>query len=187
MDLPSLIDSIYPIKPESKILLLSKFEEKHFPKKHILLGSERMEHYLYFIKKGVVRAFFNSPDKDISFWFGTEGDPILSMQSYVSHWKSYENIELIEDSILYVIRISDLQELYSSNIDIANWGRKLAEQELIKTEKLFLSRQFKSASDRYAELLKENPEIIQRVPLKIIASYLGITQVSLSRIRAEIK
>src|SRR5574344_24995 len=107
MDLSSLIDSIHPIKSESKELLLSKFEEKQFPKKHILLGSDRMEHYLYFIKKGVVRAFFNSPDKDISFWFGTEGEPILSMQSYVSHKKSYETIELIEDSTLYEIRISD--------------------------------------------------------------------------------
>lgn len=187
MEITSLIDSIYPISPESKQLLHSKFQEKQFPKKHILLEANKVEQNLYFIKKGIVRAFFDSPEMDISFWFGVEGDPILSMQSYISNKKSYESIELIEDSILFEIKISDLQHLYSTNIEIANWGRKLAERELIKTEKLFLSRQFKSATDRYAELLRENPEIIQRVPLKIIASYLGITQVSLSRIRSEIK
>jgi CRP-like cAMP-binding protein len=187
MQLSFLIDGIYPISESSKKILESCFTEREFPKKHLLLEADKLEQNLYLLKKGIVRAYYDTPEKDISFWFGVEGDPILSMKTYVLNEKSYENIELLEDSILYEIKISDLKNLYESNLEIANWGRKLAEKELVKTEELFISRQFKTATERYTELLKERPEILKRVSLKVIASYLGITQVSLSRIRAEIK
>ena len=108
------------------------------------------------------------------------------MKSYVDSHQNYENIHLLEDSILYRLEISALRELFETDIHIANWGRKLAEKELVKTEELFISRQFRTASQRYLELLKEQPEILQRVQLGYIASYLGITQVSLSRIRSDI-
>ena len=68
-------------------------------------------------------------------------------------------------------------------IHIANWGRKLAEKELLKIESRIISSEMMSAKERYDELIKNSPSLIQRVPLKHIASYLGITQVSLSRIR----
>ncbi len=75
---------------------------------------------------------------------------------------------------------------YATNLEIANWGRKLAEIELIKTEERFISRQLGTAIDRYKKLLEENPSLINRVQLGYIASYLGISQVTLSRIRTEI-
>ncbi|MEG2100855.1 MAG: Crp/Fnr family transcriptional regulator, partial [Flavobacterium sp.] len=80
-----------------------------------------------------------------------------------------------------------LQKLFEIDIHIANWGRKFAEKELIKTEERLISHQFSNATERYLELLQNNPQLIQRVQLGYIASYLGISQVSLSRIRAEIK
>ena len=73
------------------------------------------------------------------------------------------------------------------DIHIANWGRKFAERECIKSEQLFISRQFKTSLERYQDLIADYPDILQRVPLGIIASYLGISQVSLSRIRAKIR
>lgn len=109
------------------------------------------------------------------------------MRSYVSNQKGYEDIELLENCELYLLKTSDLQKLFEKDIHIANWGRKFAEQELIKTEERLISHQFQTATERYKELLKENPDLIQRVKLGHIASYLGITQVSLSRIRADIK
>ena len=108
------------------------------------------------------------------------------MKSYIDNHQNYENIQLLEDCILYQLKIDDLRKLFETDINIANWGRKLAEKELVKTEELFISRKFRTASQRYEELLTKQPEIIQRVQLVYIASYLGITQVSLSRIRSEI-
>jgi CRP-like cAMP-binding protein len=101
--------------------------------------------------------------------------------------KGYENIELLENSELYRLATHNLQKLFLEDVQIANWGRKFAEQELIKTEERFISGQFRTATERYVELLQNNPGLIQRVQLGYIASYLGITQVTLSRIRASIK
>ena len=108
------------------------------------------------------------------------------MRSYVENKISYETIELMEDCELYEVKSSDLQLFYATNLEIANWGRKLAEIELIKTEERFISRQLGTAIDRYKKLLEENPSLINRVQLGYIASYLGISQVTLSRIRTEI-
>ncbi len=93
----------------------------------------------------------------------------------------------MEDSVLYRIANSTLQELYLHYIGLSNWGRKLAELELIKTEERLINRQFKTAAERYHELISNAPSLIKRVQLGHIASYLGITQVTLSRIRAELK
>ena len=88
---------------------------------------------------------------------------------------------------MYEIDLGRLQDLYRNDIHIANWGRRYAESACIKSEKLFIARQFKTSLERYQELINEYPSIIQRVPLGIIASYLGISQVNLSRIRAQMK
>ncbi|HUH25654.1 MAG TPA: Crp/Fnr family transcriptional regulator [Flavobacterium sp.] len=142
---------------------------------------------MYFIKKGIVRAYAPMPDREVTFWFGSEGATVVSMNSYVNNKPSYETIELLEDCILYQINSETLQNLYKTDIEIANWGRKFAEDELIKSEERLISLQFKSAKERYLDLIQHHPNLIQRVALGHIASYLGITQVSLSRIRADIK
>jgi CRP-like cAMP-binding protein len=143
--------------------------------------------HIYFIKRGIVRAYATTEDKDITFWFGKEGETIVSMKSYVEDKPGYENIELLEDCELYKLETENLRKLFNEDIHIANWGRKFAERELVKTEELIISRQFKPALERYKDLIRDKVDLIKRVQLGHIASYLGISQVSLSRIRAEIK
>lgn len=187
MDIDLILNKIHSLPEDSLKVLKSYITEVSYTKGHILLDTKTVEKNIYFIKKGIVRAFARTPDNDITFWIGREGETILSMKSYVTHEKGYETIELLEDGDLYQLNTVDLNLLYEKDIHIANWGRKFAEQELLKTEERLISRQFKTASERYKTLLAENPDLIQRVQLGYIASYLGITQVSLSRIRAEIK
>ncbi|MFY0481621.1 Crp/Fnr family transcriptional regulator [Flavobacterium sp. PLA-1-15] len=187
MTIDQILDRIYLLPETSKAKLIGCITEVRHPKGHILLKAEKTESNLYFIKKGIARACAYRPENEITFWFGKEGDAVLSMKSYVENQKGYEDIELLEDCELYELNIKRLQQLFEEDLPIANWGRKFAEKELIKTEERLISRQFKTATERYTELLQENPDLIQRVQLGHIASYLGITQVSLSRIRAEIK
>lgn len=182
-----IIQQIFPLPQDSADKLLQCISECSFPKGTILMKTDKTEQFLYFIKKGIVRAYAMQEEIEITFWFGKEGDAILSMRSYIEQKPGYENIELLENADLYKINISELQKLYREDIHIANWGRKIAETELIKTEERLISRQFKTATERYLQLQKEQPEILKRVSLGHIASYLGITQVSLSRIRAEIR
>ena len=182
----AILDQYFILSDESKTLIANKIVEVELKKGTIILESDKIEKKLYFIRSGVVRAFTINDGDEVTFWFGEEGSSIISMRSYVENKTSYESIELLEDCILYEIKISDLNNLYETNLEIANWGRKLAEIELIKTEERLIELQLGTASDRYSKLLQNNPSIINRVKLGYIASYLGISQVQLSRIRAGI-
>ena len=187
MHIDQIIDSIHPLPEASKKMLRQHITEVSFPKGHILMEADKVETTIYFIRKGIVRAYSSNAENEITFWFGREGDTVISMRSYVENRKGYENIELLERCDLYALQTSSLQTLFGEDIHMANWGRKFAEQELVKTEERLISRQVRTASERYRELLKNYPHLIRRAPLGHIASYLGITQVSLSRIRAEIR
>ncbi|MBU4539213.1 MAG: Crp/Fnr family transcriptional regulator [Weeksellaceae bacterium] len=187
MDIDQIIDNIYPLPEGSKQTFKKYISEVSFPKGYILLRSDCIEKNIYFIKQGTVRAYAKTEDSETTFWLGLEGDTAISMKSYVANQKGYEDIELLEKSVFYELNIRNLQNLFEQDIHFANWGRKLVEQELIKTEERLISQQFRTAKERYKELIKNRPDLILRVPLGHIASYLGITQVSLSRIRADLK
>lgn len=187
MDIDEIIGKLYELPEQSKAELKACITEVAYPKGHILLKADKVETDVYFIKKGIVRAYANHKDNQVTFWFGKEGDTILSMKSYVANEKAYEDIELLENSELYRLKTHNLRDLFAKDIYLANWGRKLAEQELIKTEERLISMQFKTAMERYKELMSDNSDLLQRVQLGYIASYLGITQVSLSRLRADLR
>ena len=187
MDILEIINSIYAIPAASADKIAACTTEVSFPKGYHVLEANKTETGVYFIRSEIARAFFPIDGKEITFWIGQEGDTIVSLKSYVSNQQGYETIELLEDTDLYLLKRKDLDELFKQDIYIANWGRKFAESEFLQTEEKLISLLFTTASDRYAELIKNNSELLQRVPLEHLATYLGITPVSLSRIRAKIK
>lgn len=187
MDIDRILDLIGKLPEQSKNALKEIISEVTYPKGHLLFKADRVEAKIYFIKRGIVRAYTDISDNEITFWFGREGDTIVSMKSYVANQKGYENIELLEECELYEVKKQTLNDLFCKDIHIANWGRAFAEQELLKTEERFIGRQFKTSLERYTDLMNNNPDLLQRVQLGYIASYLGITQVSLSRIRAKFR
>lgn len=180
------IKSIYPLEEHCLNLLISELKEIELPKNTLIIRADKIENSLYFIEQGIARAYLDGRNNRITFWFGMEGDVILSYHSYINRKPGYENIELLENSRVYEIKTDVLIRLYESHAALANWGRKLAELELIKTEERYIARLFKPAKERYTELLEAYPALVQRIQLGHIASYLGVTQVTLSRIRAEI-
>jgi CRP-like cAMP-binding protein len=179
------LKEIYPLKEQHLNQLLNLMKKVEVPKNQRIICAESVEQSLFFIEKGIARAYCDGLEHQITFWFGMEGDVIFSYNSYINGLPGYESVEVLERSILYEIKTEALETLYQKDTEFANWGRKLAEQELIKTEERLIARLFKTASERYGELLSGNPALIQRIQLGYIASYLGVTQVTLSRIRAE--
>lgn len=173
-----------PVSDESWSLFLSKTEEIKMPKGHLLFRANHKAYHSYFIIKGYARGFFYENGKDITFWFASEGMTLLSMNSYHSGKAGYENIELLEDSILLRINNNDLLSLYETNLELSNLGRRLSDEFILYLERTLMEKNFMSASERYEALINRTPEILQKSPLKHIASFLGISQVSLSRIRA---
>ncbi|MFC3561277.1 Crp/Fnr family transcriptional regulator [Pedobacter jamesrossensis] len=172
---------------EALKLLAECFSVVNHYKGEILVQAEKTEPYFYVIIEGIARAYSDGENQQITFWFGQKDNILFSYNSYINNKPGYENIELLENCKLYKIKIADLLCLYAVNIELANWGRKIIETELIVTEKRLIDRLFKTATERYQDFLVQTPELGKKVALKYIASYLGVTQVTLSRIRATIK
>ena len=157
------------------------------PKKTILFEPKKYDSNFYFIAKGSARVYvIDEEGNEVSYILFLEKDYLLSFDAYLHQKPSYEYIELLEDSVLYQLDSESLKQLYHSDIEIANFGRILAEKFAYFTEQRFIDRLTLSATARYLKLIEHHPEILKRVSLKYIASYLGIMQVSLSRIRAKI-
>ena len=120
MKLVDILNKIHPLPSEDSSLLENIFQKVNLSKGSILFNQNKTERKFYFIKKGIARAFTTTDGNDITFWFGQEGDPILSINSYISNKAGYETIELLEDAILYETSNQLLNELYESNKNICN-------------------------------------------------------------------
>jgi len=181
------IELFNSLSDESLNLLANHIKLVKFKKGKMIIQANKTEPYFYILKRGIARAYSDGENQQITFWFGQAGDVLFSFNSYINQLPGYENIELLEDAELYQIKLNNLFSLYQSNLELANWGRKIAERELISTEKRLIERTFKEAKERYEAFMHQSPELAKRVALKHIASYLGVTQVTLSRIRANSK
>lgn len=187
MDFEAIIASVSYMPAESLRKLKDIAFPIHLPKGHLLFQSNKLKRDIYFLSNGIARVYYYHKSTDVTLCFCTEGDALISLKSYIANEPGYENIELLEPCELYHLKAEKLLSLYAQDGYVANWGRKLAEHELLKTEKRFMAMQFKTASERYAELMADHPQLLLRVQLGYIASYLGVNQVTLSRIRGEKK
>lgn len=160
--------------------------EQSRPKGSRLIEAGSIESHIFFVTQGIVRAYISVDGRKITFWIGAEGSTVVSLRSYVDNMPGYETVECMEDCVVYMLERSVLETLFLQDIHIANWGRKFAETEFLQTEERFIPLLFTTASERYEELLKKQPHLFSRISLEHLASYLGITPVSLSRIRANL-
>ena len=174
MKLEQILSLRYPLPEKSLDKLHRCMSEITLPKGFHILEINKVEKDIFFIKQGIVRAFTYVDGKEITFWIGKEGATIVSMKGYVNDEAGYETMELMEDSVLYVLKRKKLQELFLEDLHIANWGRRYAEMELLETEQRLISMLSAIASERYRQLVEMDPELLQRLPLGSIASYLGI-------------
>ena len=121
------------------------------PKKHILTSSFQNDKNFYFIEKGIARSYCVINDKELTSWFSTEGDIVFSTNNFYGNQQGYEYevVQLLENTVLYAVPIKDLEKLYQTNIEIANWSRILHQEAFIMNEKRLISRLYKSAEERY--------------------------------------
>ncbi|HVZ57682.1 MAG TPA: Crp/Fnr family transcriptional regulator [Chitinophagaceae bacterium] len=154
-------------------------------KNQILLRQGQICNNLYFVEKGLLKQYYFLKDNQIIDYFATENKIVSSISSLFGQKPSTKIIQAIESSTLSAIPYLTLQKLFSDYPDIERVGRLIAIEAFILMEERLFSLQFHSAKMRYDHLLQNNPDILQRVPLGDIASYLGITQVTLSRIRSQ--
>jgi len=159
------------------------FKRQEIPAKTVLLREGQVSKKAFFIERGCIRLFFNNNGKDITFQFFFEGEGVSSVESFRTNQPSLFTIESIEPCIIHSISKKDFQTILDSSPAIKQQVEEQIFQRMVFYQKLFLSRIKDNPQKRYEELLKHYPKILQRVPQHYIASYLGITPVSLSRIR----
>jgi len=157
--------------------------EKKVPPKTVLLHEGDIANEIYIVKEGCLREWFNKDGKDITFQFFFEGKPVASIDSFVNQKPSLFTIESIEPSTLISLERKEFNKLLVASPDFKDRFQEFIFQRFSDYGQLFLSRIKDSPTERYEELIKTHPEIIRRIPQHYIASYLGITSVSLSRIR----
>jgi CRP-like cAMP-binding protein len=179
------LNSIHPLCNELVNYLMQNLQGEAFKKKEMLLEKGRVCNNIYFIEKGLIRCFYLLNEKEVSSWFMKEGDVMISVESFFKQVPSYESIQALEDCKVYYINYNQLTYAYMKFVEFNFVGRVLTEKYYTLCEQRLYSLRMHKAAERYNDLLKNNPEIIQRVPSKHIASYLGISLETLSRVKSK--
>ncbi len=155
----------------------------HKKKGDFLLKKGQITGSLFVLEKGLVRGYYQQKDKQIDVWFGFENTILGSTYQMYKSRPSLEYIECLEDCTVHALPNEKLLRLYKDFPEFNIIGRRFTEDYCLLLEERAYQLQTMSAAERYHKLLKDYPEAVKRIPLGNIASYLGITQETLSRIR----
>ena len=174
----------HPLSDEAKEELFSHLSLLSFEKKHVLIRENQHHDYAYFIIEGAVRSYYLKDGVEVNTWFAFENDMVGSLQNFRNQ-PSRETFELIENTTFVAINLRTLRPLIHTNIEIANVVLLIIEEYAQFLEDRIFSSQFNNSLERYEALLKYDQLVLQRVPLTYIASYLGISRETLSRLRGK--
>ena len=173
------------LSPELRARIQSDFELIETKKGDKILHEGNRANYLYFIDQGILHNYYYQDGKQITSWFYAEDQFITAWYSFYSQKPSFEEIECLEDCILYRISYTNFQKLIADFPAFNNFARLLSEQMLAFLDEFSKGWSFLSAKEKYLLLKQHFPEVELRVKLGSIASFLGITQETFSRIRSE--
>jgi CRP-like cAMP-binding protein len=179
------INQLYPLRKEIVEFIRSKTNFRKLPKgKFLLKPGEICGHY-YYIHKGVLRSFMKFGQKEITIWINPENEITTAIRSMSSNKPADEYIQALEDCQLVVIPFEAMQELYEKFPEMNMVGRKLLEEYYAASEERVYICRIPDARSRYQHFIETRPELVNRIPLKHVASYLGMTLETLSRLRAK--
>lgn len=176
----------HPLGAEAQTAIQNCFSQVILSKNEFLLTEGKICRHLYFMEQGALRGFYNLDGKEITYWFAFEGDFVTSFHSFTTQQPAVENIQLLEGSVLWAISKETLMDLFNQFHEIERLVRIAYERYYVRLEERFVNAQFRTAAERYEQLIQQTPHIIERIPLGQIASYLGISQETLSRIRSRL-
>ena len=176
------LETIYPLSPGLAEELTGRLQTRSFESQEFLLRSGHISRNIYYIEEGLVRCFYMIGDRDISAWFMKEGDVVVSVNSFFRQVPSAESIQALEPTTVQYIRYEELEFLYKAFIPFNVHGRRVLTHYYCLSEERAISMRSMKAKDRYTWLLRKEPHLLQRVPRKFLASYLGVSEFTLCRI-----
>ncbi|AXT19770.1 Crp/Fnr family transcriptional regulator [Flavobacteriaceae bacterium AU392] len=171
------------ISPEIEVEMTNIMRKESIIKGELLLEEGKICKRLYFLSKGTIRTYFFQKGKDITYWIYPENTIVTSWHSYLLCKPSTEYIEVINDAIVYSITYDQWEELYLKYPSLERFGRLVMEEVVALIDDFYKGYYLLSAKEKYELLISVFPNITQRANLGHIASMLGISQETLSRIR----
>lgn len=184
MLLSGFLQTLVPFTPIELQDIISNFKREEVAKNTTLIAEGEVSKRFYFMESGMGRSYYLKEDgKDITQWFFAGGKFMSSVDSFFQQTPSLYYLETLEDSVLYSITKNEMDILFSKYHKMEQLGRLASIEMLTKVTNKLNAIQFQTAKQRYEYMLEEFPNISHRVPLGYIASYLGMTQETLSRIR----
>lgn len=179
------MEKIQKLDFETKELIKLFFIEERFNKEEIIVAHGKVCEKIFFIKSGVVRRFYIEDDEEIVSWIYTENQFFTSLSSYFEQKPSFEIFTACDETIVYSLFFQDELKLLDYPI-FARFHIKFLRVYLSKLNEFHHVFRFMSAQEKYTFLLRSFPDIIKSAKLKHIASLIGVSQETLSRIRASI-
>ena len=178
------LDHVNPLSPALRERLVRTIQYKFIEKKNYFLKERQVSDKIAFLESGLFRCFYYIHDTDISSWFMKENDVVISVKSFFKQVPSLECIQALEDSEIYFIKYGELQQIYQDFPEFILTGKLVTEHYYVLSEERSFVMRSQKAHERYRYLMENCPEIVRRVPSKYIASYLGISEVTLSTIKS---
>lgn len=178
------LNQIVPIPEQAQSSILGITKIKNVPKGTLLLSNGDICHEFHFIARGLIRVFYYKDGKDITAWFASENEIASAIDSLFTGKPTIYNIEVIEDSQIYSLQYDRLEPIFQAHPIVERLGRLMITHNYLLLDERMKMFTFCSAEERYEILIKQLPNVMKRVKLGHIASYIGISQEHLSRIRA---
>lgn len=167
--------------------LSSKHSKIEFKKNDILLRSGEISKSYILVASGLLRKYvIDVEGNEVTTSFSSSGDFAMVILSFFHQVPSNENVVAVTDGIGWEVSYADFMSVLNSVKGFGEWGRKWMSNQLFVSEQRSIDILVKTAKERYLEILHDNPELLKQIPLKYLASYLGVTDTSLSRIRKQI-
>ncbi|HEY2720134.1 MAG TPA: Crp/Fnr family transcriptional regulator [Chitinophagaceae bacterium] len=180
----SLLNRIHPLSSPLIQFFKEKIKTQNILKRQFLLKPGNVGREIYFIKRGLVRSYYIEGKQEVCSKFMREGDFIVSAPSFFEQKESYEFVQAVEDSQLLYLTYDELQYIYKNFTEFNLIGRILITKAYLLSEQRLFFMRMKQAPTRYKMMVEHFPQLILRLPAKYIASYLGIGEETLSRIRS---
>ncbi|WP_452230165.1 MULTISPECIES: Crp/Fnr family transcriptional regulator [unclassified Lacinutrix] len=187
IELTNFIKKNITIEDEDLKIILSYFKTIKKSKNEILLPAGKISQVSYFVKKGCLRLFFiDDKGKDVTRYIAFENQFATALVSFITNEPAQETIQVIEDSELLYITHDDFRHLMKAIPKWKDFYNIYLEKAYVNNSKRLMSFTTLNASERYNQLFKINPNIVKRLPNKIVASYINISQETLSRIKSKV-
>lgn len=174
-----------PLSPDLQNYLWKVVKRKELAARQYLLREREVCQQLFFVEKGLLRAFYLREDKEISAWFAKEGESCTSIGSFNRQLPGEEYIQAIEKTELYCLHYQDLQAAYILFPAFNQNMRMVMEENYLLNEQRLQALRLQRCLDRYTWITHATPDLLQRVPAKFLASYLGMTEVTFSITRSK--